>query len=210
MTTHGSARVAVEQHHRPPRVLLIDSENFFGAISPRPRLLRARLTALLTAAGPVHHAVAAFATTSETGDPLASILAEHRVASLTVAPSPDAAEDALFAHARRVHDSLGRCCWLVASADHRLAALAGLGRIDVLAWEGQPVADRLTNVAHATHRFPRSDSATDAFPEPIPTPSSRQRRCPDVLRAAGYAVLSGIGVAIGQHLTVSVLGRRRR
>ncbi|MEU0529116.1 hypothetical protein [Amycolatopsis tolypomycina] len=210
MTTHGSARAEVEQHQSPPRVLLIDSENFFGTISPRPRLLRARLAALLTAAGPVHHAVAAFATTSETGDPLASLLAEHRVASLTVAPSPDAAEDALLAHARRVHDSLGRCCWLVASADHRLAALAELGRIEVLAWEGQPVADRLTNVAHATHRLARPDSATGAFPEPAPVPSPHRRRCPELLRAVGYTILTGVGIGIGQHLTVRLLGRRRR
>ncbi|GHG42786.1 MULTISPECIES: hypothetical protein [Amycolatopsis] len=132
------------------------------------------------------------------------------MASLTVAPSPDAAEDALLAHARRVHDSLGRCCWLVASADHRLAALTDLGPIEVLAWEGQPVADRLTNVAHATHRLPRPDSATDAFPEPTPTPGPRQQRCPDVLRAVGYAVLVGGGVGIGQHLTARLLGRRRR
>lgn len=106
MKTHRSAHIDVDQQHAPARVLLIDSENFFGGNTPRPRLLRAQLTALLFASGPVHHAFA----TSDTSDALASVLAEHRVAPLTVSPGRDAAEDALLAHARRVHDSLGRCC----------------------------------------------------------------------------------------------------
>ncbi|WP_103349727.1 hypothetical protein [Amycolatopsis sp. CA-128772] len=131
------------------------------------------------------------------------------MASLTVTPSPDAAEDALLAHARRVHDSLGRCCWLVASADHRLAALAELGRMEVLAWEGQPVSDRLTDVAHATHRLARPDSATGVFTQPVPAPPPRRRRCPDTVRAAGYALLTGVGVGLSQSLTARLLGRRR-
>lgn len=41
------------------RTLLLDLENL-GCVRPQPLPLRARLTELLGAAGPVHHAVAAY------------------------------------------------------------------------------------------------------------------------------------------------------
>ncbi len=209
MSTHSSTQVDLDERHAPPRVLLIDSENFFGSTTPRPRLLRARLAALLAAAGPVHHAVAAYATTNDTSDSVASVLAEHRVAPLTVAPGRNAADDALLTHARRTHDSLGRCQWLVASADHRLAALADLGRIELLAWTDQPIAQRLTDVAHTTHRLPRPDSSTGVFPTPTPTPAPSPRTCPKPLDALGVAVITGVGIGVGQHLAARLLRRCR-
>ncbi|WP_410628506.1 hypothetical protein [Amycolatopsis sp. cmx-8-4] len=55
-----------------------DCADLVRDVSDGARQLRARL-ALLAAAGPVHHAVAAYATTGDTTDTLASILAEHRL-----------------------------------------------------------------------------------------------------------------------------------
>lgn len=119
-----------------PRLLLIDLENSIGAVRPRPRVLRARLGALLTAAGAVHHTVAGYAVADFADDPTASVLAELGVAPLRVSPAPDAAELVLLAHARRVRDTLGCRSFLVASADRRFrrarhpgpAGSAGLAR----------------------------------------------------------------------------------
>lgn len=154
------------------RMLLIDLENMVGT-GPRERPLRARVGALLAAVGPVHHAVAGYTTTEVRQDVVASILAELGVAPLRTAPGPDAAELVLLAHARRVHDALGCRRFLVASADRRFAELAetGLGRLDVLAWEGQPVAGRLTDSAHQVRRIPKTTGAgaEQAEDEPPPT-----------------------------------------
>ena len=89
------------------RILLLDLENL-GTVRLRPRPLRARLETLLAAAGEIHHAVAAYALSAEeTSDPLASLLAELRIAPLRVPTGTDAAELALLAPARHVHDSPG-------------------------------------------------------------------------------------------------------
>ena len=68
------------------RILLLDLENL-GSARLRPRPLRSRLEALLNAAGDIHHAVAAYALPDAAeADPLASVLAELRVAPLRVTP----------------------------------------------------------------------------------------------------------------------------
>jgi hypothetical protein len=43
------------------RVLLIDVENTVGSVRPRVDVVRRRVTALIFAAGPVHHIVASYA-----------------------------------------------------------------------------------------------------------------------------------------------------
>lgn len=60
------------------------------------------MTALLDAAGPRHHAVAAYASLEDTDDVTASTLPALGVAPRRVTPGPDAAELALLAHARRM------------------------------------------------------------------------------------------------------------
>ena len=67
------------------RTLLLDLENI-GTIRLRPHLLRARLETLLAAAGEIHHAVTAYAAPPDEAqaDPLASLLAELRIAPLRV------------------------------------------------------------------------------------------------------------------------------
>ncbi|MFD9734957.1 hypothetical protein [Umezawaea sp. NPDC059074] len=140
-------------------VLLLDLENL-GTAQFRPRPLRARLETLLAAAGGFHHAVAAYARPDTTeGDPLASLLAEPRIAPLRIPPGPDAAELALLSHARRIHAEGGRI-FLVGSADRRFAELATLGRIELLAWDGQPVATKLIDVAHRVHRLVRPSATS--------------------------------------------------
>jgi hypothetical protein len=131
------------------RILLLDLENL-GTELLRPRPLRARLEALLAVAGVIHHAIAAYALPD--ADPVASLLAELRIAPLRVPPGPDAAELALLAHARYVHAEGGRI-FLVGSADGRFAELAGLGRVELLVWDGQPVATKLA--APSARRWPR-------------------------------------------------------
>jgi hypothetical protein len=140
----------------------------------RPRPFRTRVQALINAAdaaGPVHHAVAAYAVPPETDDgPLASLLAQLRIAPLRVPPGPDAAELALLAHARHVHSAGGRI-FLVGSADGRFDELATLGRVELLVWHGQPVATPARRGRpprapdHPPHRKPgrRSGRAVNIF-----------------------------------------------
>lgn len=198
------------------RVLLLDLENL-GVARLRPGALRARLGALLAAAGEVHHVVAAYALADDEGvDPLASLLAELRIAPLRVAPGPDAAELALIAHARHVHAGGGRV-FLVGSADGRFAELGALGRVELLVWEGQPVATRLTEVAHALHRLARPvgpwTGAGDAeHPDPdagappeavgvVPAAAVRSRASGRHLAERLLAAaVTGLAVAAGQRL----------
>ncbi|GAA1264598.1 hypothetical protein [Saccharothrix xinjiangensis] len=203
------------------RVLLLDLENL-GTVRLRPRPLRARLETLLAAAGEIHHAVAAYALpTGEDTDPLASLLAELRIAPLRVPPGADGAEVALLAHARHVHTEGGRI-FLVGSADGRFVELAGLGRVELLVWEGQPVATRLAERAHHVHRLarptgtPTEDAGGQHEHEPsdapiMPAPSAGPVRGEvSVAVRLLTGVATGIGVAVGHRLLDTVLPRRNR
>lgn len=225
LRSRGWAKLAVvNAATKESRVLLIDLENSVGAVRPRRRVLLARVEALLAAAGPVHHAVAGYGGADLTDDPTASTLAELGVAALRVTPAPDAAEEVLLAHARRIHASLGCRAFVVASGDRRFAELAGLGRLELVAWEGQPVAARLEEAAHRVHRVPRPTGgaavAADAVEEggaacptragksgPVVPPTGRIMRGSDA-RAVLTAVLTGVGVGLGQRLAEVLLRRR--
>jgi hypothetical protein len=206
------------------RLLLLDLENL-GSDRLRARPLRARLETLLAAAGEIHHAVAAYALPEGAeGDPLASLLAELRIAPLRVATGPDAAELALLAHARHVHAEGGRN-FLVGSADHRFAELVALGRVELVVWDGQPVAAKLAEVVHHVHRLARptgasgedtaepSRPAPDAAPAPV-TASPSVDGAPHGTRARLSerlltALVTGIAIAVGQRLFDTVVPRRR-
>ncbi|WP_189160686.1 hypothetical protein [Lentzea pudingi] len=200
------------------RILLLDLENL-GSARLRPRPLRSRLEALLNAAGDIHHAVAAYALpdVAET-DPLASVLAELRVAPLRVTPGADAAELALLAHARHVHTEGGRV-FLVGSADGRFAELATLGRVELFVWDGQPVAAKLADVAHDIHRLARTTGAPTDDPtgpeqnhpdeEPLtPLPRPADRHGSVLVRRLLIAVAAGVGIALGQRLVDFVVPPR--
>ncbi|WNV82920.1 hypothetical protein [Umezawaea sp. Da 62-37] len=203
-----------------PRVLLIDLENSVGAVRPRRRVLLARVEALLAAAGPVHHAVAGYAGADLADDPTASTLAELGVSALRVAPAPDAAEEALLAHAGRVYASLGCRAFVVASGDRRFTQLARLGRLELVAWDGQSVAARLEDAAHLVRRVPRPTSGTADGGETVEpsmfdvaetggievTPVRPTVRGDDV-RTMVTAVLAGVGVGLGQRLADVLLRR---
>lgn len=201
------------------RTLLLDLENL-GTVRLRPRPLRTRLEALLVAAGEIHHAVAAYGLPDGADDdPLASLLAELRIAPLRVLPGVNAAELALLAHARYVHAAGGRI-FLVGSADGRFAQLAALGRVELLVWDGQPVATRLVEVAHHLHRIarptgtPTRDTTEQEQPEPDDIPvaaATATRPCRRELAARLLtAVATGLGVALGNAITDRLLSRRRR
>ena len=183
--------------------------------------MRARLETLLAAAGEIHHAVAAYAlSTEEAGDPLASLLAELRIAPLRVLPGPDAAELALLAHAHHVHAQGGRN-FVVGSADGRFTELAALGRVELLVWDGQPVATRLVDIAHQVHRIAR--------PTGTPAEDAAGQDTPEAANAAAVAVTAGnsgpggavagrfiagmaagLGFAMGQRLLDILLPRGNR
>ena len=143
-------------------MLLIDLENAVGTIHVRPRVLRSKVHALLQAAGPIHHALASYAQADAAGDLVVSVLAELGVASWRVAQHDNAAEHALLTHARYAHQQ-GCRTFTVASADRAFTALADLGTFDVLAWEGQQVAAKLTDRANQVIRVERP-----AVAEPMP------------------------------------------
>ncbi|WNV86687.1 hypothetical protein [Umezawaea sp. Da 62-37] len=205
------------------RVLLLDLENL-GATQLRPRPLRARLETLLAAAGTIHHAVAAYARPDTLdGDPLASQLAQLRIAPLRVAPGPDAAELALLAHAHRVHAD-GIRTFLVGSADGRFAELARLGRVELLVWNEQPVATKLADVVHHVHRLSRPTGAAAEEPvdreqpepdfpppgAPIPAPADPRHTGTSHAARLLAAFTTGIGIAAGQRFLDALLTRPRR
>ncbi len=201
------------------RTLLLDLENL-GARWLRPRPFRARLAALLAAAGPVHHAVAAYSSPPEANDgALASMLAEHRIAPLRVLPGPDAAELALLAHAHHVHAAGGRV-FLVGSADHRLAEVADLGRVELLVWDNQPIASKLADIAFTVHRLPRPNGTPTADAEDLLPRQERVRApIPPSLHPGAHdgpgshalaALATGIGIAIGHHGADAVVRWLRR
>lgn len=156
------------------RLVLIDLENVVG-FRPKPRTLRDRVSALLTAAGPHHHAVAAYATDDLADDPTASLLAALGVAPLRVLPGPDAAETALLAHAKRMRAE-GCTHFTVCSSDRAFAALADTDTVhlDVLIWHGQPVSARLEHVAEQVRRLPRPGAPNG---DPAPRDHTGPGRC---------------------------------
>ncbi|MET9265279.1 hypothetical protein [Amycolatopsis sp. NPDC004079] len=203
------------------RVALLDLENL-GMVKLRPRTLRTRLESLLAACGDIDHAVASYAVAAgEAHDPAASVLAELRIAPLRVPPGPDAAELALLAHARHVHAEGGRI-FVVASADGRFAELAALGRVELLVWEGQPVATKLAGVAHSIRRLRRPTGAPLADPAelvrsgPEPEPPEPawprpQSDRPGLARHLLVAVATGAGIALGNRIAETLLpGRTHR
>lgn len=205
------------------RVVLIDLENVVG-FRPRPRTLRIRVTALLEAARPRHHVVAAYAGAEGDDDPTASTLASLGVAPLRVAPGPDAAETALLAHARRMQAE-GCALFTVCSSDHAFAALASadLGRVEVLIWADQPISAKLEQAVHQVHRLPRPPAAAKPTAEHPPltanrvdpstdhakevTPSGSAKPKP-MLMSLATAVVTGIGLAFGHRIADALLPRR--
>lgn len=203
------------------RTLLLDLENL-GSVRRRPRPLRARLEALLAAAGEHHHAVAAYAVREGEADPASSVLAELRIAPLRVCPGPDAAELALLAHARHVHAEGGRV-FVVGSGDGRFAELATLGRVELLVWEGQPVAAKLVDRAHRVRRLPQptgmlvEDHATPAL-DPTAGPSTEPKPAVAPSRGRGSALgerllaalVTGLAIAAGHRMLDALLPHRRK
>ncbi|GAA4869929.1 hypothetical protein [Saccharopolyspora cebuensis] len=202
------------------RTLLLDLENL-GSVRLRPRPLRARLMTLLAAAGEHHHAVAAYAVAEDGIDSAAAVLAELRIAPLRVAPGPNAAELALLTHARHVHAEGGRT-FLVGSADGRFAELTSLGRVELLVWDGQPVATKLAEVAHRVHRLqrPHNSSAddfnatsppiTEVSPAAPPEPPSDRCQPNGIGTHLLTALVTGIATAAGQRLFDAIWPRGRR
>lgn len=202
------------------RVVLVDLENMVGAVRPRPALVRACVAVLRAAAGPAHHALACYSTADPATDGLVSVLAELGVAPWPVPPGPDAAETALLAHADYVYRQGGRT-FCVASADRRFAALAELGRLEVLAWERQPIARRLIEAADVLRQLPRPDTAIAGVPRiarpdelaKVPAAAvdaARQRRPLDLAQSALVGVCTGFGMAAGQRLISHLFSRGRR
>jgi hypothetical protein len=226
------------------RVLLIDVENTVGSVRPRPDVVRRRVGALVSAAGPVHHVVASYAPDDPAVDVAVSVLAELGVAPWPVPPGANAADHALLRHARYVYDRGGRV-FAVASADGRFARLAELGRLEVLVWHNQKVARALENAAAgnvqrvslptggggpplaarrdtaaATVTVGESDAlisvdgqrdaVAPAEVAPVAVdPGWRGRLIAggSVWRAAGCAVMTGVGIGVGQRLAGTVLRR---
>ncbi|MFC5059215.1 hypothetical protein [Saccharothrix xinjiangensis] len=200
--------------------MLIDLENMVGT-NPRTPVLRSRVTALMEAAGPYHHAVVAYAASEDDGDMAASVLAALGVAPLRVAPGPDAAENALIRHASRMQaDGCSR--FTVCSGDKAFAILADVEstQIDLLVWQGQPVATRLAEAADDIRELPRVEKSATAQGAPSTNlesddgarherpPAAGRYRLPN-LSPAVAALLAGAGVAVGHRLVDMVLPRRR-
>lgn len=196
------------------RLVLIDLENVVG-FRPKPRTLRARVTALLEAAAPWHHAVAAYAVDDAEDDPTASVLACLGVAPLRVAPGPDTAETALLAHARRMHADEECAVFTVCSCDRAFAALADIEsvRVEVLIWQGQPVSAKLQRAADEVRQLPRpgtehslDEVLTQARTTENDEPVRRQQHRPvrPALSSLATGILTGIGLALG-HRLVDVL-----
>ncbi|ONI92799.1 hypothetical protein ALI22I_01875 [Saccharothrix sp. ALI-22-I] len=201
------------------RLVLIDLENVVG-FRPKPRTLRARVTALLNAAGQRHHAVAAYAAHDAEDDPTASALACLGVAPLRVPPGSDAAETALLAHAQRMRVE-GCVLFTVCSGDRAFTALADdeSARVNVLIWEGQPVSSKLEQVADHVHRLPRPGGEVSVA-EPVttaalshdahPVPCHHNRLVRQPLGSLTAGLVTGIGLALGHRLADRLLSRRGR
>ncbi|MFI9811424.1 hypothetical protein [Saccharothrix variisporea] len=201
------------------RVLLIDLENVVGTLG-KPAALRSKVVALVDAAGLHDHIVAAFAKRPPSSDAIAATLTALGVVPIPVEPGPDAAEEALIAHAVGMH---ARGCrhFTVCSCDGAFARLADStdARLDVLVWQGQPIATRLRKVADTIRQVPRPGagaSASAAASGPAAAARNRTQSPPrpsSVLLATMLALFAGavwvgIGVAVGQR-PADVLLRRR-
>jgi hypothetical protein len=172
----------------------------------------------LEAAGPHHHAVAAYASDDFDHDPTASLLAALRVAPLRVPPGPDAAETALLAHAQRMRAE-GCTHFTVCSSDRTFAALADTDAVhlDVLIWHGQPVSARLERAAAQVRRLPRPGTPDTDTEPPIPacepthdgTVRDPRRRLSGPLSSLAAGVLIGLGIAVGHRVADLFLPRVR-
>lgn len=191
-------------------VLLIDAENVIGPSNPKVSLIRACVRTLLAAAGPVDHAVACFRESWHSDDTVASVFIELGVTPWIVYPGPDAAELALISHARYIATRGHRRRFLVASGDHRFAEVGEYGELHVLAWQRHPLAGRLRDAAVTVHRLERPTPCTSdlTVPAAIADHHARSAGAPRGQRAGhqGWltpltiAVLTGVGVGIGQRL----------
>lgn len=192
------------------RVVLVDLENVVG-FRPKRRTLRTRMTALLAAAGPRHHAVAAYACLDDADDVTASTLAALGVAPLRVTPGPDAAELALLAHARRMQAD-GCARFTVCSGDHAFAVLgdADASTLEVIVWQGQPVAADLAEAADDVRRVPRladcempvgpgdTGGIGPLTPHRVTSRPQGRFQMPSDGLATGLAI--GVGIALGTRL----------
>lgn len=202
-------------------VLLVDAENVIGPSKPRLPLVRARVQALLAAAGPVDHAVACFSQSWPADDSVTSALIELGVVPWAVPACPDAAELALIGHARYLATRGRPWRFLVASGDHRLAEIGEYGELHVLVWDGHPLAGRLTSTAAAVHRLSRPTLGT-AQPDPVNLTTATTTADNGAAKAAAApparewgtrlatAILTGVGIGLGQRLVDAALARRGR
>ncbi|WP_309114755.1 hypothetical protein [Saccharothrix sp.] len=200
------------------RIMLIDLENVVGT-NRKPAALRSLVTAFLDAAGPHHHTVAAYAVHSPDSKSVASVLTALGVAPLPVEPGPDAAENALIAHAVRMHRE-GCCRFTVASGDGAFTRLADAtnARLDILVWKGQPIATRLSKIAGTVQRVPLPAKGVQAGSAPSGQAVARKGSdytstlvsSDPAARLSLFvsALLVGIGVALGQRLVDVALRRR--
>jgi hypothetical protein len=201
------------------RLVLIDLENVVG-FRPKPRTLRVRITALLDAAGPRHHAWRPTPPTMLRTTPPPRRWPAW-VSRLRVAPGPDAAETVLLSQAKRMQAE-GCVLFTVCSSDHAFATLADTSsaRIEVLIWHGQPVSAKLAQAADHVRRLPRpgaaepdeeppSGIAASAAPDPV-----LRRRSPvrgrQVLSNLAVAVVTGVGMTLGNRLADALVARVRR
>ncbi|MBE1467425.1 hypothetical protein [Kibdelosporangium phytohabitans] len=198
------------------RLVLIDLENVVG-FRPKPRTLRTRITSLLNATEPRHHAVAAYAADDAEDDHTASALAWLGVAPLRVPPGPDAAENALLAHAKRMR-AQGCALFTVCSGDRAFTALAddGYARIDVVIWEGQPISSKLEQVANHVRRLPRPNGEMlDAEPTtappryPHPLQQSYRTLADHTIDNLAAGLVIGIGLALGHRFADRLLPVRQ-
>ncbi|GAA3357806.1 hypothetical protein GCM10020366_27350 [Saccharopolyspora gregorii] len=159
--------------------MLIDVENVIGGMAPRDDVIRARVGALL-AAVPGASAVAFFARHGGSEDErMSRTFRDLGVTPVLVDREPDAADNALLAHARAL-SGRGHERFVVASADGALARIADLGALRVLAWKHQPVARQLRSAATEIILLDRPEAAPAASPR-TPSdsvPSSSPTRSP--------------------------------
>lgn len=132
-------------------VLLIDVENVIGA-NAQPATATARMDALLRYTGPLDQTIAACAR-DRIRPVVASGLQQRGVHLLLVDAGRNAADRLLLDQAHAAA-AAGTRRFVIASADAAFAALAPLGRVEILVWEGQPVAKTLSK-AGAVRRLPR-------------------------------------------------------
>ncbi|MFT7840316.1 hypothetical protein Q5530_29590 [Saccharothrix sp. BKS2] len=112
------------------RVLLIDVDGVVGPDAPRPELVRARVAAVLRAAGPVHHALACYTGAGPGPDLVGSALTELGVPSRAVPPGRGAVAAALLAHARYAHGrGAGPSRWPRTTAPRRSASTWSTGPV---------------------------------------------------------------------------------